>query len=309
MQLDPDRTGVLEALLAMQRHSWEQGVAGHAALDLGLRDVAARLATSAIVRQADWGGLGEMGDDGAMNGPANGEAVLLLAERGDAAARQAVDRQLHWLTDNAPRADDGTLFHLRGSRAVWVDTVYMVVPFLVLMGESELAERQLSGHRERLWDKDSGLYAARWDEDAQRLNAPQHWGTGNGWVVAGIARSLRHGRLADGWAQHARQVIDACVAHRDEGGAFHDVIDDPASFDEVNLAQMLAYAAATGAADGWLPGSYAELARDLMSLAVRHVGEDGYVRPVCGSPNFDRPGISAEAQAMHLLAWAAVRRA
>src|SRR3954468_1979663 len=119
--LDHDQARVLHALLAMQRHSWEQGVASHAAKDLGLHELVGRLAVSAVVRQADWGGLGEMGDDGVMNGPANGEAVLLLAERGEGEAREALDRQLCWLTDEAPRADDGTLFHLRGSREVWVD--------------------------------------------------------------------------------------------------------------------------------------------------------------------------------------------
>ena len=37
-------------------------------------------------------------------------------------------------------------------------------------------------------------------------------------------------------------------------------------------------------------------------------GDDrAFVTPVCGSPHFDRPGTSAEAQAFHLLAVAAAR--
>lgn len=68
--------------------------------------------------------------------------------------------------NDAPRADDGTLFHLEGTHEVWVDTVYMV-PLLVLAGEVEEAAAQLAGHRARLFDESAGLYAARWDEDTR----------------------------------------------------------------------------------------------------------------------------------------------
>jgi unsaturated rhamnogalacturonyl hydrolase len=193
---------------------------------------------------------------------------------------------------------------------VWADTVYMVMPFLAVAGRVDLAVTQLHGHRDRLFDDVSGLYAAQWDEDAARLSRPVHWGGASGWVVAGIARALH---LVPNWpggtradlARHARQVVDACLAHRRPDGTFHDVLDDPASFREVNVAQMLAYTALTGCADGWLPEGYAALGADLLATAGRHVDEAGWVTPVCGSPRFDAPGVSAEAQAFHLLAAAA----
>jgi unsaturated rhamnogalacturonyl hydrolase len=189
----------------------------------------------------------------------------------------------------------------------------MVLPPLALAGRADVALVQLEGHRTRLHDPRGGLYAAQWDEATSTLSRPQHWGTGNGWVVTGIARALS---LADDWppgarehlGQHARSVIDACLALRRPDGLFHDVVDDPESFVEGNLAQMLAYAALTGAADGWLPTSYAETGRDLLATVARLVDWRGFVTPVCGSPHFDRPGTSAEAQAFHLLAVAASRR-
>ncbi|WP_243710538.1 hypothetical protein [Micromonospora sp. KC213] len=110
-------------------------------------------------------------------------------------------------------------------------------------------------------------------------------------------------------AGHARQVLDACLAYRRPDGLFHDVLDDPGSHVETNVAQMLAYAALTGATDGWLPPSYAETGRDLLATADRQVDRYGLVRPVSGAPDFTRPGTSAEAQAFHLLAHAALRRA
>jgi unsaturated rhamnogalacturonyl hydrolase len=105
---------VLTAMLAMQRQSWEQGVAAHAALDLGRHDLARLLAEAAVVRQTADGRLGDVdGEDGAVNGAACGEAVH------GAGFDEPARRQLAWLAHDAPRAVDGTLFHLRSRREVW----------------------------------------------------------------------------------------------------------------------------------------------------------------------------------------------
>ncbi|TDC71887.1 glycosyl hydrolase family 88 [Micromonospora sp. KC606] len=313
---DPRLDRVLAALLAMQRQSWEQGVTAHALLDLGRDGEAMLFADAAVTRQHPDGRLGDVsGEDGAVNGAACGEAVRHAARTDpDDRWTGALDRQLDWLLRRAPRAGDGTLFHLLGSRQVWADSVYMVVPLLAVCGHPDRAAAQVQGHRRRLYDPATGLYAARWDEDQGRLEHPPHWGTGNGWVVAGIARALRllphwPDGLRDGLARHARQVLDACLAHRRPDGLFHDVLDDPGSHVETNVAQMLAFTALTGATDGWLPPSYGEVGRDLLAAADRQVDPYGLVRPVSGAPDFTRPGTSAEAQAFHLLAHAALRRA
>jgi len=71
---------------------------------------------------------------------------------------------------------------------------------------------------------------------------------------------------------------------------------------------MFSYAATVGAADGWLPASYAAVGRDLLAAASREVDGYGVVRGACGSPTFDHPGTSAEAQAFSLLAAGALAR-
>ena len=286
---------VLDALLAMQRLSWEQGVAAQAMLDLGRTDLARLMAADAVTRQAPDGRLGG-GDDNAVNGAACGEAALRCGF--DAAAA----RQLDFLRHTAPRTADGTLCHVLGTTEVWADTVYMVVPFLALAGHPEDAVAQVDGHRRALCR--DGLYAAI------APHRPAHWGGGNGWVVAGIARALRlDPSLRDTFLPaHARETLDACLALRRPDGLFHDVLDDPSTFRETNAAQMFAYAALTGAADGWLPTPYAAAGRDLLAAATREVDGHGLVRNACGSPTFDRPGTSPEAQAFHLLATAASAR-
>lgn len=308
---------VLVTLLAMQRYSWEQGVASHALLDLGQDALVELMARGAVTLQNSHGSLADMREQGATDSGAVGEAVLWAARRtGDDRLQQAFDRQLSWLLMGAPRAGDGTLFHLHGRQECWVDSVYMLVPVLVVAGHLDEAARQLDGHRRRLFDPQAGLYGWRWDEAEGRLIHPQHWGTGNGWVVAGIARTLRlladsedaDSPFAQDAAAHARTVIDACLMHRRPDGSFHNVLDDPESFEENNLAQMLAYACFSGAADGWLPADYAETGAELLQHARGKVDALGFVTPVCGAPNFDRPGTSVEAQSFFLLATAAYRR-
>ena len=301
---------VLWALLAMQRLSWEQGVAGHAVLDLGRADLARVIADDAVVRQDEHGRLGEVDGGGLVNCGSLVEVVdTVWRAAGRSAMRTALDRQLAWFERDCPRAADGTLYHLVGSEQMWADSVYMVVPALFRLGRADLAIGQLEGHRSRLSDS-SGLYAARWDEEAAALAMPQHWGTGNGWVAAGLARAWREGEAVPHrgeLAAEATTVIDACLAHRRADGLFHDVVDDPSSFVEGNLAQMLAYAIFSGVADEWLDPGYADVGHSLR-VAADHVDEDGFVRPVAGSPHFDRPGRSAEAQAFHLMATAAEGR-
>lgn len=304
---DPQQEQVLAALLGMQRQSWEQGVLGHALLDLGRTALLPVLARDAVARQTADGKLAEIEDGGIVNSAAN----LDVLEQVPGTDPGPAGRQRRWLLEDAPRAADGTLFHLTGSRQVWVDTVYMVLPALVRSGAVDAAARQFAGHRRRLFDAGPGLWAHQWDEDAGAPVRTAHWGGGNGWVVAGLARALR-GRPEPAFArvaaEHARSLVDAMLAHRAPSGLFHDVLDDPATFEEVTAGEMLAYGILTGVADGWLPGSYAAAGRSLVDTARAHVDGDGLLTPACGAPRFDRPGISAEAQAFFLLATAAQDR-
>ncbi len=313
---------VVAALLGLQRQDWEQGVAGQALLALGRLPAVRVLARDAVTRQHVDGRLADLDGVGLANGAANLDAVDVLAAGTDEsahAATRAAARQRQWLATGCPRAQDGTLFHLAASRQVWADTVHMVAPGWTTPAErggSDLPAAvadQLDGHHRRLWDPVSGLYAARWDEDAAGLVDSRHWGTGNGWVLTGTALALhrcrREGPRAAAATARARALLDACLRHRRADGSFGDVLDDTASFSDAAAGLMFAYAAATGVADGWLPASHLDTARALVATAAERVDADGFVTGVCGSPTFDRPGTSAEAQAMFVLAWTATATA
>lgn len=85
---DPLITKVTKAMLAMERASWEQGVAAQALLELGETDLVILMAKEAVLRQANDGRLADLASNDNVTDPgANGEPVL-------AAARTTGDSQL-----------------------------------------------------------------------------------------------------------------------------------------------------------------------------------------------------------------------
>ncbi len=302
------------ALLTMQRTSWEQGVASQAFLELGDTASAILLAREAVKRQTPDGRLACLHENEGVTDPAaNGEAVWAAARlTGEVEFQHAAEAMLNYLLKIAPRASDGTLFHLTRAHEVWADSIYMAPPFLAVAGEPDEALRQIEGIRRRLWDPEKKLYHHIWDEDSRAFKRAAFWGGGNGWAAAGIARvigALPASRSVEkqALATHVKAIIDGCLAHQSPGGLFHDVLDQPDSFVETNLAQMLAYSIYRGIRGGWLPASYQEQADRMRSAAHQKVDASGYVQGVCASPHFDRPGTSPEGQAFFLLMEAACK--
>jgi rhamnogalacturonyl hydrolase YesR len=294
----------------MQRNSWEQGVAAQAFLELGDSDLVILMAKEAVNRQHEDGRLALMRADEAFNDPAsNGEAVLYAARvTGDARLSLAAEKMRDYLLHRAPKTPDGIMYHL--GHQVWIDAMYMSPPFLAAVGHPAEALKQIEGFRRRLWDAENKLYAHMWDEDRNDFARRDFWGVGNGWTAAGLTRVIR--ALPDDLAQekarligYVRDLLDGCLAYLRPDGLFHNVVDDPASFVETNLSQMLAYAIYRGLQGGWLDAAYRGLADGMRAAAHAKVDQYGLVQDVCGAPEFNHPGTAPEGQAFFLLMEAA----
>ncbi len=302
------------ALLAMQRHSWEQGIAAQAFLELGETEPVILMAKEAVSRQLKDGRLGVIGNNAAVTDPAaNGEAVLRAAElNGDPSLHEATEKMLNYLLREAPRTKEGILYHITPKPEVWVDSMYMAPPFLAVAGHVDEATRQIEGFRKLLWNPEKQLFSHIWDDVHKYFVRKDYWGTGNGWAATGMTRVLtaiprqlseERSRIA----KYIREVIDGCLAYHREDGLFHDVVDDPEAFVETNLAQMLAYTIYRGIQHGWLEKTYLQDADRMRSAAHEKVDSYGLVQGVCGAPDFAHPGTSPEGQAFFLLMEAAAR--
>jgi unsaturated rhamnogalacturonyl hydrolase len=208
----------------------------------------------------------------------------------------------------APRTADGTLHHIDHRPQVWIDSMYMAPPFLAVAGAPAEAVKQVEGFRRLLWDPEARLFSHIWDGSKKAFERKAHWGVGNGWAAAGMARVIKAlpGTMKaekERLAGYVREVLNGCLKYRRSDGLFHD----PKTFIETNLAQMLSYTIFRGVQAGWLPKSYLPEAEVMRRAARAKVDELGYVRDVCGSPTFEKPGVATEGQAFFILMETAAR--
>lgn len=309
-------TGILEnvrrATLAMQRYSWEQGVVAQAFLESGDVENAVMLALEGAHRQIGDGRCAQIGEPCAVTDPcAIGEALVFALEAtGDAYFKRALDGLLRWALHTAPRSAEGIVYHLDNKPEFWVDSFYMLPPFLARAGYLDEALKQLGGYWEALFRPGKSLLAHMWDDGARQFVREDVWGVGNGWALAGMARVIA--LLPSGYEVQrekligrVKTILDAALKLQRADGLFHDVLDNPDSFVEVNFAQMAAYTIFRGVKAGYLDGAYLPAAQSMRRAATAKVDGYGLVQDVCGSPRFDAPGTAPEGQAFYLLMEAA----
>jgi unsaturated rhamnogalacturonyl hydrolase len=296
------------AMLTMQRRTWEQGVAMQAMLESGESELVILMARDAVMYQSTDGRLAMIGEEFALADAASpGEAVLWAARKtGDPILQEGFNKLLNYILNKAPRTEDGILYHFTNIPQIWSDILYMLPPFLAAAGEYKEAIRQIDGVRLCLWDEEKRLFSHMWDCEKQIFPRKDFWGVGNGWSAAGLTRVIRslpetmtsEKQKLTGYLQ---DLIDGCLTYLRDDGLFHNVVDNPESFIETNLSQMLAYSIYRGIKGGWIDGSYKEKADKMRAAAHLKVDELGLVQGVCGAPEFDHPGVAAEGQVFFIL--------
>lgn len=307
---------VKNAMLAVQRYPWEQGVCAQALWDLGDERTAMAMAHDAVLRQREDGRLAVINENIAVTDPAaNGEVVWRAYEKtGESRYREAAERMLQYLLHQAPRTGNNCICHNEisfhegySADQVWVDSIYMAPPFLAVMGELEEAVAQIEGYLSYLKDEETGLLYHIYDAGTDRFVRKVRWATGNGWALLGIARVAEtalqkgDGEAARKMIQQSKAVLDAMLKYQLTDGRFHDILDDAESFVEGTAAMMMATYIYRGMVGGWLAPAYAEYAERVRVTMEDYVDEIGLIREVCGCPHFLEVGTSAESMAAYLM--------
>jgi unsaturated rhamnogalacturonyl hydrolase len=296
------------ATLGMQRYDWEQGTVAQAFLEMGEFDLAISLARGAILRQ-EKGRFSVLKGNGPISDCSSiGEAVLFAARQtGDPIFQKGAAEMLNVIKTTNHRTSDGIIYHTQEpQKGIWSDFTYMLPPFLAAAGEYQEAIKQIEGYRKYLYHEKDKLYSHMWDDEKKQFAREDFWGVGNGWSAAGMTRIIR--MLPDSMTSekkllmgYARDVIDGCLKYLRSDGLYHNVVNKPETFPEVNLSQMLCYSIFRGVAAGYLNSSYLKPAEVMRKAANDRVDKLGYVHDVCGVPNFDRPYFAPEGQAFYLL--------
>jgi len=202
----------------------------------------------------------------------------LYAKDGDPKYRAAIDTLAEQLVDH-PRTSEGAFWHkLRYPHQLWMDGVYMGMPFLagvgVMEGDNhkvEEAAREFTIARSHLRDQETGLYYHAWDEareqgwaDPETGRSHYVWGRGLGWyamalvdildVIPADAMELREPLLAI-----IPELADSLIQTQDATGAWFQIMDmpdEPGNYLEASSSAMFTYFLAKAIDKGYLPETY-----------------------------------------------------
>lgn len=255
----------------------------------------------------------QIGADGQLKGyvPADFNIDNILSGRilfplwrqtGDPRYMAAADRLIGQL-DIHPRIAAGNYWHkLRYPHQVWLDGLYMALPFQVEYG---LAMQQPDRIADALAQFDSalrltatpaGLHVHGHDESRRQEwadpvtgNSPAVWARAVGWLVMALVDALA--LLPDDAATHAlRQrtaaLLSALADRQAPSGLWPQVLDAPdlaGNYEESSASAMMAYAFLAAARHGLVTGAPAERLRAsglraLAALETRLCVEDGVPR-------------------------------
>ena len=315
--MDPITEKVIRCMLAMQRYPWEQGVCAQALYEAGRDDLWIPMAYDAIRRQSADGRLAMIGGDAAVSDPASNGEVCFRAymKTHDTFFLQGAQLMLEYLNLRAPRTSDGIICHNSVSfeegcsaMQLWIDGLYMVPPFLAVMGQTEDAAEQIRGYIRHLYDGRSGLFFHIVDTESGKYVRKKHWATGNGWALLGLARVIEaaaeQGKtdICEEVSCFLNRLLDAMLSFQCPDGRFHDILDDPHTFTDGTAAMMTAAAIFRGILHGYTDQTRYEAAEAAFRSVSGRIDEMGLVREVCGCPDFLSEGTSAEAQAAFVMA-------
>jgi len=302
--------------LAMQRYPWEHGVVAQAFLECGDEEETICLAREAVHRQIDDGRPAMIGHHNAVTDPvAAGEPILFAYEKtGDPIFKDALEKLDRWVLETAPRSADGILYHVMDKPEFWIDSVYMLPPYLAAAGNYKEAIKQIDGYWDTLFVPKKNLLGHMYNENEKKFIRSDVWGVGNGWALAGIMRVLS--ALPESAGTERKKLLgkittllDGALPHMREDGLFHDVLDNPETFVETNFPQMMAYTIYRGLAEGLLDkGCYLEAANKMSAAVNTKIDRYGLVTEVCGAPHFDHSGYASEGQAFYMLMETAAKK-
>jgi rhamnogalacturonyl hydrolase YesR len=116
-------------------------------------------------------------------------------------------------------------------------------------------------------------------------SGPHAWGRGNGFAAFGLMEALTN--LPATWSarpavlESYRRLMDGLRRHQAPDGAWHQVVDEPATYRELTVTAMTVAAMARGVRLGWLEPSFQDVVDRGWRAVQARVTESGELVDVC----------------------------
>jgi len=302
------------ALMSIQRRSWEQCEAMQAMLELRDYDMLLTLAREVSYIRLDDGRttLTTEWEKNTVTDPCACGEALMAASRltDDRLIRETYEGLLDYTLHKAERNADGILYHVKDAPQFWVDSIYMMPPFLAAAGYYEEAVKQINGYWDALYDPEIKMLNWIWNDREKTFVRKHHRSICTGYAAVGLVKvavrlpaSMTKEKTE--MMEKAAIIIDSILKFIDSGGICHDTLDNPKSIIGINAVSMVSYAIYRALAAGYLNKDYEKTADHLRESLHNKIDPYGFLYGVCGVPNNDRAGISSNGQSFFLLMEAA----
>ncbi|MFD1886489.1 glycoside hydrolase family 88/105 protein [Paenibacillus wenxiniae] len=213
------------------------------------------------------------------------------------------DRIADFMLNRLERQPDGAFYRTcageYAANTMWADDLYMSTPFLVRYARIrnhpaalDEAARQFLLFRKYLFIPEYQIMSHVYDfKYGQATQIP--WGRGNGWTLFSLSEVLE--ALPEQHQQRAalvdffNELCEGYAALQSSSGLWHQVLNEPGTYEEASCTAMFAYGFARGVRMGWLrqPDRYAAAARKAWNALTRlAIDRQGNVHGVCSGSRY-----------------------
>lgn len=208
-----------------------------------------------------------------------------------------------FMLNRLERKADGAFFRTcegeYSANTMWADDLYMSTPFLIRYAklfncEEALNEaaKQFILYKKYLFMDDQGLMSHVYDFKYERATRVP-WGRGNGWVLFSLSELLEalspaH-QLYDELLDFFQQFAKGLSGFQSESGLWHQVINEPSSYEETSCTAMFVYGMARGIRYGWLHDQAhyrTVIERGWEGLTKYAIDRQGHVFGVCSGSRY-----------------------
>ncbi|MCI3922932.1 glycoside hydrolase family 88 protein [Paenibacillus sp. TRM 82003] len=233
-----------------------------------------------------------------------GSAMLEASnELADEAFDRVAERIASFIRDRLERREDGAFYRIcageYSENSMWADDLYMSTPFMrryaQRFGDDSFlreAARQFLLYKKYLYMPDQKIMSHVYDFKYDTATGVP-WGRGNGWVVFSLSELLEALPATDpdrpALLAFFNDLCAGYLALQGDDGRWHQVLNDPASYEESSCTAMFVYAFSRGVTYGWLerPAAYAEAAlRGWRGLTDEAIDRHGNVYGVCSGSRY-----------------------
>ena len=207
--------------------------------------------------------------------------------------RTLIDNYSAFIMKKQYRLADGTLARIRPQyNTLWLDDMFMGIPTIVQMGRLtgdascyDEAVRQVRQFAQRMFVDEKGLFRHGWVEQMNPHPA-FHWGRANGWAILTLCEVLD--ALPDDYSGRS-EVLTLLQKHiaglaplQSKDGFWHQLLDDPDTYEETSATAIYTYCIAHAANKGWVDAlAYGPVAQLGWHAVESAVNEQGQVEGVC----------------------------